>query len=161
MDENVTWLRSSPHCRCQFRGLAAVIVCAAGVTCCTGRSECQRASSDSKISPEFASSDLLVSSSITKPIKITASDAVCVSGLLQNPPDARACYVLAHGAGAGMDQSLHGGRRRRTRPAWHRYFALPISLHGVRRQATRSAATGASSRPGGRDPWALLTVPVR
>lgn len=25
-----------------------------------------------------------------------------VSGLLQAPPDARACYVLAHGAGAGM-----------------------------------------------------------
>jgi predicted alpha/beta-hydrolase family hydrolase len=25
-----------------------------------------------------------------------------VSGLLQVPPEARACYVLAHGAGAGM-----------------------------------------------------------
>jgi hypothetical protein len=45
----------------------------------------------------------LVTSSITKAIKITVSDALRVSGLLQNPPDARACYVLAHGAGAGMD----------------------------------------------------------
>jgi len=30
------------------------------------------------------------------------NDAQRVSGLLQAPPDARACYVLAHGAGAGM-----------------------------------------------------------
>src|SRR5207253_3698061 len=29
-------------------------------------------------------------------------DAQRVSGLLQAPPAARACYVLAHGAGAGM-----------------------------------------------------------
>jgi uncharacterized protein len=44
-----------------------------------------------------------VSSSIIKPISIMVSDAVCVSGLLQNPPHARACYVLAHGAGAGIN----------------------------------------------------------
>jgi uncharacterized protein len=44
-----------------------------------------------------------VSSSIIKPISIRVSDAVCVSGLLQNPPHARACYVLAHGAGAGIN----------------------------------------------------------
>ena len=44
-----------------------------------------------------------MSSSIAKPISITVSDAVRVSGLLQNPPHARACYVLARGAGAGMD----------------------------------------------------------
>ena len=43
-----------------------------------------------------------VSSSIAKPISITVSDTVRVSGLLQKPPHARACYVLAHGAGAGM-----------------------------------------------------------
>ena len=44
-----------------------------------------------------------MSSSIIKPISIMVSDAVCVSGLLQNPPHARACYVLAHGAGAGIN----------------------------------------------------------
>jgi len=44
-----------------------------------------------------------MSSSIAKPISIKVSDAVSVSGLFQNPLDARACYVLAHGAGAGMD----------------------------------------------------------
>ncbi len=37
-----------------------------------------------------------------QPVTITVNDAQRVSGLLQSPPDARACYVLAHGAGAGM-----------------------------------------------------------
>jgi predicted alpha/beta-hydrolase family hydrolase len=37
-----------------------------------------------------------------KPISIAVADGVSVSGLLQTPPHARACYVLAHGAGAGM-----------------------------------------------------------
>jgi predicted alpha/beta-hydrolase family hydrolase len=37
-----------------------------------------------------------------EPIKITISEEIEVSGLLQSPPRANACYVLAHGAGAGM-----------------------------------------------------------
>ena len=37
-----------------------------------------------------------------KPLTIAVADEVRVSGLLHTPPDARACYVLAHGAGAGM-----------------------------------------------------------
>src|SRR5882762_3906935 len=37
-----------------------------------------------------------------QPVTITVDDAQRVSGLLQAPPEARACYVLAHGAGAGM-----------------------------------------------------------
>src|ERR1041385_8257551 len=37
-----------------------------------------------------------------KPIIVTLDDAARVSGLLNAPPRARACYVLAHGAGAGM-----------------------------------------------------------
>jgi uncharacterized protein len=44
-----------------------------------------------------------VTSSILNPISITISEAIRVSGLLQNPPHARACYVMAHGAGAGMN----------------------------------------------------------
>jgi len=47
-----------------------------------------------------------VSSSITETLIITVSSGVRVSGLLQNPPHARACYVLAHGAGAGMKHPL-------------------------------------------------------
>lgn len=38
-----------------------------------------------------------------QPVTISVDDARRVSGLLQAPPEARACYVLAHGAGAGMD----------------------------------------------------------
>src|ERR1700683_2947189 len=45
----------------------------------------------------------LVSSAVAEPISITGDDGVRVSGLLQTPPRARACYVLAHGAGAGMN----------------------------------------------------------
>src|SRR3989442_11093921 len=43
-----------------------------------------------------------MSASDPEPITITVSDTQRVSGLLQTPPGARACYVLAHGAGAGM-----------------------------------------------------------
>jgi uncharacterized protein len=44
-----------------------------------------------------------VSLSPAEPIGITVNDSTRVSGLLQTPPRARACYVLAHGAGAGMN----------------------------------------------------------
>src|SRR2546425_4773958 len=37
-----------------------------------------------------------------KGVTITISEAQGVSALLQVPPQARACYLLAHGAGAGM-----------------------------------------------------------
>jgi uncharacterized protein len=37
-----------------------------------------------------------------EPVTVSVADGVRVSGLLQTPPRARACYVLAHGAGAGM-----------------------------------------------------------
>jgi predicted alpha/beta-hydrolase family hydrolase len=38
----------------------------------------------------------------SQPLTIAVSDAERVSALLQTPANARACYVLAHGAGAGM-----------------------------------------------------------
>ena len=37
-----------------------------------------------------------------KPVTIAVDETQRVSGLLQHPRGARACYVLAHGAGAGM-----------------------------------------------------------
>jgi uncharacterized protein len=37
-----------------------------------------------------------------KALTISVDDTRRVSALLMNPPKARACYVLAHGAGAGM-----------------------------------------------------------
>jgi uncharacterized protein len=38
----------------------------------------------------------------SKPVTITLDDANSVSGLLESPPEAKACFVFAHGAGAGM-----------------------------------------------------------
>ena len=43
-----------------------------------------------------------MSSGVAEPVVIAGDDGVRVSGLLQSPPRARACGVLAHGAGAGM-----------------------------------------------------------
>ena len=39
---------------------------------------------------------------VAQPVTISVGGAHSVSGLLLAPPNARACYVLAHGAGAGM-----------------------------------------------------------
>ena len=43
-----------------------------------------------------------MSSSTAQPVTLDADEAHRVSGLLLVPPRAFACYVLAHGAGAGM-----------------------------------------------------------
>jgi uncharacterized protein len=45
-----------------------------------------------------------MSSATTKiqEVSIAVSDTQRVSGLMQVPPDAHACYIMAHGAGAGM-----------------------------------------------------------
>jgi uncharacterized protein len=42
-------------------------------------------------------------------IEFAVGDDQRVSGLLQMPPDARACYVFAHGAGAGMSHAFMTG----------------------------------------------------
>jgi uncharacterized protein len=44
----------------------------------------------------------------TEPITIVGDHDIEVSGLLQTPPQPRACYVLAHGAGAGMKHRFLG-----------------------------------------------------
>jgi predicted alpha/beta-hydrolase family hydrolase len=41
-------------------------------------------------------------SSAPEPITVTIDDAYTVSGLLLRPASSRACYLFAHGAGAGM-----------------------------------------------------------
>jgi len=43
---------------------------------------------------------------VPRALTITVNDVPAVSGLLQVPQRARACYVLAHGAGAGMTHSF-------------------------------------------------------
>jgi predicted alpha/beta-hydrolase family hydrolase len=42
-------------------------------------------------------------------VKIEAAGAAHVSGILNSPPQSRACYVLAHGAGAGMAHPFLAG----------------------------------------------------
>ena len=53
-------------------------------------------------------SDMAKHSPVTRSqvMTISVDDAQRVSGLLQAPPRAGACYVLAHGAGAGMSHPL-------------------------------------------------------
>src|SRR6202140_187742 len=50
-----------------------------------------------------ASRERPMSSTRAEPITIAGDHDIHVSGLLQTPPQPRACYVLAHGAGAGMN----------------------------------------------------------
>jgi predicted alpha/beta-hydrolase family hydrolase len=103
-----------------------------------------------------------VPSAHAEPVTIAGEDGVRVSGLLETPPGARACYVLAHGAGAGMDHPFmaavavelaqrgiaslryqfpameRGARRRRARrfkgsAAWHSLDFRCIRPAGRRR----------------------------
>jgi uncharacterized protein len=54
----------------------------------------------------IVSAEELVPVTDAKPVTIAVDDATRVSGLLQAPTNARACYVLAHGAGAGMNHAF-------------------------------------------------------
>jgi predicted alpha/beta-hydrolase family hydrolase len=47
-------------------------------------------------------------SATPQPLTITIDDTRRISGLLQTPREARACYVMAHGAGAGMAHPFMG-----------------------------------------------------
>ncbi len=96
-----------------------------------------------------------MSYTVAKPVLIALDDGVRVSGLLQAPPRARACYVLAHGAGAGMDHSFMAAVAAELAPrgiATLRY-QFPAMERGARRpdppqvaQATVRAAAAAASR---------------
>lgn len=49
---------------------------------------------------------IVISTSSPQPISISVDATQSVSGLLLAPPAARACYVFAHGAGAGMTHAF-------------------------------------------------------
>jgi len=94
-----------------------------------------------------------MSSVVDKPISITVNDAVRVSGLLQTPPRARACYVMAHGAGAGMDHPfmVDVARTLALRDVATLRYQFPYMERGARRpdppqvaQATVRAAVAAA-----------------
>jgi hypothetical protein len=94
-----------------------------------------------------------MSSVIAKPVGIEVSNAVRVSGLLQAPPRPRACYVLAHGAGAGMEHHfmVEVARGLALRGVATLRYQFPYMERGARRpdppqlaQATVGAAVAAA-----------------
>jgi uncharacterized protein len=88
-------------------------------------------------------------------IRIVVNQGRSVSGLLQLPPQARACYVMAHGAGAGM---AHRFMSAVSDGLCHRHIAtlryqFPYMEQGSKRpdrpalaQATVRAAVGEAAR---------------
>ena len=96
-----------------------------------------------------------MSSAHAEPVTIAGEVGVRVSGLLQTPSGARACYVLAHGAGAGMDHPFMAAVAAELAPrgiATLRY-QFPAMERGARRpdpphlaQATVRAAAAAARR---------------
>src|SRR2546430_12502888 len=90
-----------------------------------------------------------------QPIRITVDEARNVSGLLQIPREARACYALAHGAGAGMAhpflEAIANGLAERSIATLR--YQFPYMEHGSKRpdtpklaQATVRAAVAEASR---------------
>jgi predicted alpha/beta-hydrolase family hydrolase len=77
-----------------------------------------------------------------EPVTVTVVDKVRVSALLQVPSRAQACYVLAHGAGAGMQHpfmaAVAAGLAQRG-IASLRYQFPYMELHGKRPDSPRLA----------------------
>src|SRR5262245_55535289 len=92
-------------------------------------------------------------SAVAKPISIAVGDAGRVSALLHTPPSPRACYVLAHGAGAGMHHRFMAdvARELTSRGLATLRYQFPYMERGSRRpdpphlaQATVRAAVAAA-----------------
>ncbi|PWU21708.1 MAG: alpha/beta hydrolase [Verrucomicrobia bacterium] len=89
------------------------------------------------------------------PVRISVNEGCTVSGLVQSASEARACYVLAHGAGAGMAHpfladTANGLAERRISTL---RFQFPYMENGQKRpdvpavaQATVRAAVSEASR---------------
>jgi len=96
-----------------------------------------------------------VSSIPVQAVDISDGNAIQVSGLLQTPPRARACYVLAHGAGAGMKHPFLAAiaAELATRGIASLRYQFPYMERGAKRpdppplaQATVRAAVAAATR---------------
>ena len=96
-----------------------------------------------------------MSTTAAAPIAIAGDDGIGVSGLLQAPPRARACYVMAHGAGAGMHHpfmaAVAEGLAQRGLATLR--YQFPAMERGAKRpdlphvaHATVRAAVGAANR---------------
>ena len=88
-------------------------------------------------------------------VDISDGNAIRVSALLQTPPRARACYVLAHGAGAGMKHPFLAAvaAELATRGIASLRYQFPYMERGAKRpdppplaQATVRAAAAAAAR---------------
>ena len=88
-----------------------------------------------------------MSAVVAKPITIAVGSDTRVSGLLQVPPGARAGYVLAHGAGAGMTHPFMTAVAAELARARHRHASLPVSLYGAPQPAAGPAGGGAGDGP--------------
>ena len=78
-----------------------------------------------------------------KSLTITVDESIRVSGILTMPPRARACYVLAHGAGAGMNHPFMAAVAEGLAARRYRHPALSVSLYGARLETARCTGTGA------------------
>jgi len=96
-----------------------------------------------------------VSSTAAKPITFAVGDDTRVSGLLCAPPGARALYVLAHGAGAGMNHPFMAAVAAglASRGVASLRYQFPYIEHGGKRpdpppvaQATVRAAVATASQ---------------
>jgi len=94
-----------------------------------------------------------MSSVVAKSVSIAVNDNIRVSGLLQTSPRPRACYVVAHGAGAGMNHPfmVAVARELALRDIATLRYQFPYMERGVRRpdppqlaQATVRAAVSAA-----------------
>ena len=77
----------------------------------------------------------------TEPVTIAVDETHRVSGLLLSPKGARACYVLAHGAGAGMTHPFMAAITDRLRHAASPRFAIssPIWSRAASARMRRSS----------------------
>ena len=84
-------------------------------------------------------------------LRIEINPDEAVSALLIQPPQARACYVFAHGAGAGMTHASMETFAAGLGRARHRDAALSVPVHGAGLQAARPARgrPGRGARRGG------------
>ena len=80
-----------------------------------------------------------------QPITFAVEGGQPVSGLLQTPPSARACYVLAHGAGAGMAHPFMASiaHHLSERGVATLRYQFPYMERGSKRPDSPKVATGA------------------
>jgi hypothetical protein len=91
-----------------------------------------------------------------EPFKITIEAPQSVSGLFLNPPDARACFVFAHGAGVFRFRPRRGRRHGGRGGGWKTCRPRRAWPRPLRRPATHSLTTAERRQQG-----AMVATPPR